>query len=90
MYIGLHQKRSYDKSSVSFEDNSTNSTAIEKDPTHVNRFREMCEEQPAVKALRYLQTEVSEVVDHTDPEETSVFRSLLAHLLSRRCDDIRQ
>ncbi|KAF8134289.1 Muskelin N-terminus-domain-containing protein [Boletus edulis] len=46
------------------------------------RFREMCEEQPAVKALRYLQTDVSDVVDHTDPEETSVFRSLLAHLLS--------
>jgi hypothetical protein len=45
------------------------------------RFREMCEEQPAVKALRYLQTEVSDVVDHTNPEETSVFRSLLAHLL---------
>ena len=42
----------------------------------------MCEEQPAVKALRYLQTEVCEVVDHTNPEETSVFRSLLAHLLS--------
>lgn len=42
----------------------------------------MCEEQPAVKALRYLQTEVSDVVDHTNPEETSMFRSLLAHLLS--------
>ena len=42
----------------------------------------MCEEQPAVKALRYLQSEVSDVVDHTNPEETSVFRSLLAHLLS--------
>lgn len=42
----------------------------------------MCEEQPAVKALRYLQTEVSDVVNHADPEETTVFRSLLAHLLS--------
>lgn len=47
-----------------------------------HRFREMCEEQPAVKALRYLQTEVSDVVDHSNPEETRVFRSLLAHLLS--------
>ncbi|KIK91363.1 hypothetical protein PAXRUDRAFT_830906 [Paxillus rubicundulus Ve08.2h10] len=46
------------------------------------RFREMCEEQPAVKALRYLQTDVSEVVDHNNPEETSIFRSLLAHLLA--------
>lgn len=41
----------------------------------------MCEEQHAVKALRYMQTEVSDVVDHTNPEETSVFRALLAHLL---------
>ena len=49
--------------------------------SRLHRFREMCEEQPAVKALRYLQTEVSDVVDHTNPEETSVFRSLLAHLL---------
>ena len=42
----------------------------------------MCKEQPAVKALRYLQTEVSDVVDHTNPGETSVFQSLLMHLLS--------
>ncbi|KIJ18371.1 hypothetical protein PAXINDRAFT_179243 [Paxillus involutus ATCC 200175] len=45
-------------------------------------FREMCEEQPAVKALRYLQTDVPEVVDHNNPEETSIFRSLLTHLLA--------
>jgi hypothetical protein len=56
---------------------------LQGDVAHArHRFREMCEEQPAVKALRYLQTEVSDVVDHTNPEETSVFRSLLAHLLS--------
>jgi len=42
----------------------------------------MCEEQPAVKALRFLQTEVFAVVDHTNPEETSTFRALLAHLFS--------
>ncbi|KAG2364029.1 Muskelin N-terminus-domain-containing protein [Suillus spraguei] len=46
------------------------------------QFREMCEEQPAVKALRFLQTQVSAVVDHTNPEETSVFRALLGHLFS--------
>ncbi|KAG2135782.1 Muskelin N-terminus-domain-containing protein [Suillus clintonianus] len=46
------------------------------------QFREMCEEQPAVKALRFLQTEVSAVVDHKSPEETSVFRALLGHLFS--------
>jgi hypothetical protein len=42
----------------------------------------MCEEQPAVKALRFLQTEVFSAVDHTNPEETSAFRALLAHLFS--------
>jgi hypothetical protein len=46
------------------------------------QFREMCEEQPAVKALRFLQTQVSAVVDHTNPEETSIFRALLGHLFS--------
>jgi len=42
----------------------------------------MCEEQQAVKALRFLQTDVSAVVDHTNPEETSTFRALLAHIFS--------
>ncbi|KAG0701286.1 Muskelin N-terminus-domain-containing protein [Suillus ampliporus] len=46
------------------------------------QFREMCEEQPAVKALRFLRTEVSAVVDHTNPEETCIFRALLGHLFS--------
>ncbi|EIW83449.1 hypothetical protein CONPUDRAFT_89328 [Coniophora puteana RWD-64-598 SS2] len=46
------------------------------------QFREMCEGERGVKALRFLQTEVSAVVDHASPEETAVFRSLLAHLLS--------
>ncbi|KAG1725427.1 Muskelin N-terminus-domain-containing protein [Suillus paluster] len=46
------------------------------------QFREMCEEQPPVKALRFLQTEVSAVVDHSNPEETSIFRALLGHLFS--------
>jgi muskelin len=41
----------------------------------------MCEEGPAVKALNFLQNDVSMTVDHNDPEETSVFRSLLSHLL---------
>jgi hypothetical protein len=42
----------------------------------------MCEELPPVKALNFLQTEVSSVVDHNDSLETEVFRSLLTHLLS--------
>ncbi|KAH7910095.1 Muskelin N-terminus-domain-containing protein, partial [Hygrophoropsis aurantiaca] len=48
------------------------------------QFREMCESQPyaPVQALRFLQTEVSAVVNHDDPEEAGVFRSLLEHLLS--------
>ncbi|KAJ3533193.1 hypothetical protein NM688_g7313 [Phlebia brevispora] len=45
------------------------------------RFRELCMTGPQIKALTYLQTEVSAVVDHSDAEETRVFRSLLSHLL---------
>lgn len=48
----------------------------------LSRFKEMCEEQPPVKALHFLQTQVSEVVDHKDPKEGETFRSLLMHLLA--------
>jgi hypothetical protein len=46
------------------------------------RFREMCEEQPAVRALSFLQTEVSSVVDHGSADEAALFRSLLTYLLN--------
>ncbi|KAF8893559.1 Muskelin N-terminus-domain-containing protein [Infundibulicybe gibba] len=46
------------------------------------QFREMCEETSPVKALNFLQTEVSSVVDHGDPCETETFRALLTHLLA--------
>lgn len=42
----------------------------------------MCEEQPAVRALSFLQTEVSSVVDHSSMDEAALFRSLLTHLLN--------
>lgn len=42
----------------------------------------MCEEQPAVRALGFLQTEVSSVVDHSSMDEAALFRSLLTHLLN--------
>ncbi|KAL4244322.1 CTLH complex component protein [Abortiporus biennis] len=45
------------------------------------QFREMCEDGPPIKALSYLQTEVSAVVNHNDEDETILFRSLLSHLL---------
>lgn len=51
-------------------------------PTNSLRFREMCEDMPPIKALSFLQTDVFAVVDHSDPVETDVFRSLLTHLLS--------
>ena len=47
-----------------------------------HRFREMCEEAPPVRALNFLQNEVSSVVDHKSTEETEMFRSLLTHLLA--------
>ena len=46
------------------------------------RFRELCEDSTPIKALSYLQTEVSAVVDHGDADEATIFRSLLSHLLS--------
>ncbi|KAI0775785.1 Muskelin N-terminus-domain-containing protein [Trametes elegans] len=47
------------------------------------QFREMCEDGPSIKALTFLQTRVSEVVNHEDAEEAKTFRTLLsAHLLS--------
>ncbi|KAF8658335.1 hypothetical protein AX16_002101 [Volvariella volvacea WC 439] len=50
------------------------------------RFREMCEDSPPLKALNYLQTEVASVVDHNDLGETNAFRSLLDHLLEASPD----
>ncbi|KDQ55802.1 hypothetical protein JAAARDRAFT_208578 [Jaapia argillacea MUCL 33604] len=47
------------------------------------QFREMCEDGPLVKALTFLQTEVSAVVDHKNTEEQNLFRSLLSHLVSQ-------
>ncbi|KAG6865484.1 hypothetical protein C0991_002196 [Blastosporella zonata] len=46
------------------------------------QFREMCEDAAPIKALSFLQTEVSAVVDHNDAKETDTFRSLLTYLLS--------
>jgi hypothetical protein len=46
------------------------------------RYREMCEEQPAVKALTFLQNEVANVVNHSDIKESDEFRSLMKHLLA--------
>lgn len=42
----------------------------------------MCEEQPAVKALSFLQNEVASVVNHLDAKESDEFRSLMQYLLA--------
>lgn len=42
----------------------------------------MCEEVPPIRALNFLQNEVSSVVDHRSSDETEMFRSLLTHLLA--------
>ena len=42
----------------------------------------MCEEVPPIRALNFLQNEISSVVDHRSAEETEMFRSLLTHLLA--------
>ncbi|THH00239.1 hypothetical protein EW145_g7119 [Phellinidium pouzarii] len=47
------------------------------------QFREMCEETAPVTALAFLQNKVSAVVNHENPEEATVFRSLLSHLFEK-------
>ncbi|EIN11776.1 hypothetical protein PUNSTDRAFT_99027 [Punctularia strigosozonata HHB-11173 SS5] len=47
-----------------------------------HQFREMCQYATPVKALQFLQTQVSSVVDHGNAEEAESFRSLLSHLLA--------
>jgi len=42
----------------------------------------MCEEESPVKALNFLQIQVSSVVDHSNTKETEMFRLLLTHLLT--------
>lgn len=42
----------------------------------------MCGDSSPVAALAFLQNDVSAVVNHDDPEEANVFRSLLSHLLA--------
>ncbi|KAF9526572.1 Muskelin N-terminus-domain-containing protein [Crepidotus variabilis] len=46
------------------------------------QFREMCEDMPPVKALNFLQKDVSSVVNHKNRDEERQFRALLTHLLS--------
>ncbi|KAG6891567.1 hypothetical protein C0992_003594 [Termitomyces sp. T32_za158] len=46
------------------------------------QFRELCEDATPMEALSFLQTDVSDVVDHNNGTETETFRSLLTHLLS--------
>ncbi|KAI0030784.1 Muskelin N-terminus-domain-containing protein [Vararia minispora EC-137] len=47
------------------------------------QFREMCDNINAVDALRFLQNDIADIVDHST-SETETFRSLLAYLLSKQ------
>ncbi|KAF8320681.1 hypothetical protein DL93DRAFT_2152600 [Clavulina sp. PMI_390] len=47
------------------------------------RYKEMCETEPSLVALQYLQLEVSAAVDHNDEDESASFQRLLSLLLSR-------
>lgn len=44
------------------------------------RFAEMCKSAPAVDCLSFLQTSVSEMVNHDDAKESTTFRSLVEHI----------
>jgi hypothetical protein len=45
-------------------------------------FRELCQKGDAIYALKYLQTHVSQVVLHTDEQESMVFRHLTSWLFN--------
>lgn len=51
---------------------------------HIRRqkYREMCDVGDPVAALEYLQTEVTEVVDHTNAQESRDFRELTKFLFN--------
>lgn len=46
------------------------------------QFREMCEDSTPTKALMFLQSQVSPVVNHDDQRETEDYRSLMTFLLA--------
>ncbi|GAA6020449.1 hypothetical protein JCM11491_000250 [Sporobolomyces phaffii] len=46
------------------------------------KFNEMCTTVPTVFALQYLQNDLSSVVDHSSPSESTAFRSCMTALLS--------
>ncbi|GAA5948767.1 hypothetical protein JCM3765_005002 [Sporobolomyces pararoseus] len=46
------------------------------------RFDEMCTTVPTILALQYLQNDLSSVVDHSSPSESSAFRSCMTSLLA--------
>lgn len=84
---GRHMKRSRDGHSSKSANNSAFAETLRErnydTDMRLDRFREMCEDAPSIKALTFLQTRVSAVVNHEDAEEAKAFRSLLsAHLLS--------
>ena len=49
------------------------------------RFRELCRGDPKT-AMRFLQSELSSAVDHSDPEQAREFQALTASLFSQRSE----
>eukprot|EP00037_Helgoeca_nana_P016556 m.155714 g.155714 ORF g.155714 m.155714 type:complete len:764 (+) comp23581_c0_seq1:237-2528(+) len=49
------------------------------------QFRELCREDPK-KAMRFLQTDLSSAVDHSDPEQSREFQALTASLFAARSE----
>jgi len=47
------------------------------------RFREMCLEGDSTKALKYLQIQLAQVVDHSNKDESLEFRGLSTSLFNK-------
>ncbi|CAG8465178.1 12907_t:CDS:10 [Acaulospora colombiana] len=54
----------------------------------VRRFQEMCLEGDSIKALKYLQNQLSQVVDHTSEAESEEFRGLTSNLFYNIKDNV--
>ncbi|CAB4386012.1 hypothetical protein RhiirA5_492663 [Rhizophagus irregularis] len=51
------------------------------------KFREICFESDSIKALKYLQIQLSQVVDHSNKDESLEFRGLSASLFNKNKDE---
>jgi hypothetical protein len=68
------------EASLLYESKGTGGNKLKEILMMYFRFYEMCEEGDPLKALKFLQVELGQVVDHSQPAESLEFRSLTSTL----------